>query len=113
MSRGPLIRKRIVEKIKCSTPGCNEMIAWYSKSKKCKICRRLEHKRPAGLTKKPGSQGPKVEAVCFRCHKKWKCRSNQDPRWSWCNECRKIVNDRTAESWVDCDSHVPGAVGRY
>ena len=113
MSRGPLVRKRIVRKIKCSEPGCKEMIAWYSGSGKCKECNQRIQRKRDNPTKKPGAQGPKIEAVCFRCHKKWKCRSNQDPRWSWCDECRKIVNDRTAESWVDCDSHVPGAVGRY
>ena len=104
---------RHVRKIKCKVPGCEETIAYYSGSGMCRKCYQAMNRTRVNPANKKGNGKGMQDAVCFRCKRKWKCRSNQDPRWSWCDECRKIVNDRTAEAWVDCDSHVPGAVGRY
>ena len=39
-------------------------------------------------------------ATCFRCHRKWRCPSTRNPRWSWCDQCRdEIENNMQGHRW--------------
>jgi len=100
-----------VPKIPCRACGAVP-VAWYSKSRMCKMCRqaverRKNNKQTRYNIQSPRPRGQTVDAICWKCKGEWQCPPDRHPKYSICKDCRAVNAEMSGESWISGRVYLP------